>query len=141
MLKSWRPLHNHLGRRLYRVPFFPETKPFLLHKNTSSHAIFIDSSARNGLIGVGIHSPNIAQFPISSTTVATTDILNVFAGELLAIDIALAQLFHLSAQNSHLFSKTIILFTDSQAALKALKYPTGCSGQFLVKSITLSSIS
>ena len=121
------------------VPYtiLPRDKAIPFAQNTSSHAIFTDSSACNGLIGVGIHNPNIAQFLISSTTMATTDIINVFAGELMAIDIALAQLFHLSAQNSHWFSKTIILFTDSQAAIKALKYPTGCSGQFLIKSITL----
>ena len=87
------------------------------------------------------YSLNLTCFPVSSTTVASTDILNTFAGELLAIDVALAQLILLSSQMQPWIHKYITIFTDSQAALKAL-----CglsmhglsmhSGQFLAKSIT-----
>ena len=51
----------------------------------------IDSAARNGHVGIGIYRTDI---PVSSTTVASTD---MFTNELLAIDMALAQLLFLSA--------------------------------------------
>lgn len=66
-------------------------------KNLSGPAIFTDISAGNNLVGIGIHSPNIAHLLVPSTTVATTHILNVFADELVAINVAMAQLTHLSS--------------------------------------------
>lgn len=68
----------------------PQDQAIRSAKPLSSPAIFTDISARNSLVGIGIHSPNIAHFPVSSTTVASTHMLNVFIGELLAIDVVLA---------------------------------------------------
>lgn len=96
---------------------------------------YLQAWVRNGHVGIGIHSPNIANFPVSSTTIATSNTLNVFSGELLAIDVALAQLIHLSGTGPSQTYKSITIFTDSQAALNALNFPTSHSGQFLVKSI------
>lgn len=65
----------------------------------SSHTIFTDSSAHNRPINISIHSLNIIHFPIFLIMIATKDILNIFCGKLLAIDIVLIQLFYLFAQN------------------------------------------
>ena len=108
----------------------------LLAKNLSGPAVFTDSSARNNLVGIGIQSPNIAHFPVSSTTVGTTQALNVFIGELLAIDVALAQLIYF-AKLERPRHQNVTLFTESQAALNALSHPTAQSGQFLTKAIAL----
>lgn len=75
--------------------------------------------------------------PVSSTTVASTDMLNAFTGELLAIDVALAQLLFLSGQTQAQIYQDVTVFTDSQAALKALGGLTTHSGQFLAKKITI----
>ncbi len=88
-------------------------------------------------MGIRIYSPNIAHFPVSSTTVATTHTLNVFTGELFAIDVALAQLSVLPKVEQPWRHQNVTLFTDSQAALNALSFPRAQSGQFLVKSISL----
>ena len=61
-------------------------------------------------MGIGIHSPNIANFPVSSTTIATSNTLNIFSGELLAIDVALAQLIHLSGTKLSQTYKSIAIF-------------------------------
>lgn len=105
-------------------------------QNLVKSAIFTGSSARNEVIGIGIHSPNILNFPISSATIATTTTLNVFSGELLAIDVALAQLTHFVNTNPPGI-QAVTVFSDSQAALQALNFPAPHSGQFLIKSITL----
>ncbi len=115
----------------------PRAQASLSAKNLSGPAIFTDSSAQNGLVGIGIHSPNIAHFPVYSTTIATTHTVNVFTGELLAIDVALAQLSFLSNVEQPWRHQKIPLFTDSQAALNALSFPRAQSRQFLVKNITL----
>ena len=80
-----------------------------------STAIFTDSSARNGVVGIGIHSPNISHFPITSATIASSNTLNVFSGKLLAIDVALDQLIHLPITNLPGTHKPVTIFTDSQA--------------------------
>ena len=115
----------------------PREKPISSAQNLSGPAIFTDSSARNGVVGIGIHSPNVSHFPISSATIASTNTLNVFSGELLAIDVALTQFTHFSNTNPPGIQKSMTIFTDSQAALNALNRPASHSGQFLVKSITL----
>ena len=110
----------------------------LAAKNLSGPAIFTDSSAGNSLVGIGIRSPNISYFPVSSTKVGTTHALNVFIGELLAIDVALAQLIHF-AKIEQPKNPNITLFTDSQVALNAISYPAAYSGQFLTKAIILKT--
>ena len=75
----------------------PRAEAILSAKNLTGPAIFTDSSARNRHVGIGIYSSNLTYFPVSSTTVASTNILNTFASELLAIDVALAQLILLSS--------------------------------------------
>lgn len=124
---------------LLTVPciILPRDKAISFAQSLASQAIFTDSSARNGVIGIGIHSPNISSFPISSATIASTSTLNVFSGELLAIDVALAQLTHLLNTNSPGIHNPMTVFTDSQAALNALNFPALHSGQFLIKSIML----
>ncbi len=98
----------------------PRPEAVLAAQNLIDPAIFTDSSARNGLVGIGIYSPNMRIIPISSTTVATTDTLNAFTGELLAIDVALAQLLFLARQTQARIHEDVTVFTDSQAALKAI---------------------
>lgn len=88
-------------------------------------------------MGIGIHSPNIAHFPVSSTIVATTHMFNVFIGERLAIDVTLAQLGFLSNVEQPWRHQIVTLFIDSQVALNALNFPKAQSGQFLIKSITV----
>ena len=68
-------------------------------QNLSAPAIFTESSAQNGVVGIGIYSPNVSHFLISAATIASTNTLNVFFGELLAIDMALTQLTHLFNTN------------------------------------------
>lgn len=104
-------------------------KAVSLAQNLPNPAIFTDSSARNQVIGIGIHSPNISNFPISSATIATTATLNVFSGELLAIDVALAQLTHMVNTNPP-GTHDVIVFIDSQAALQALNFPARIAANF-----------
>ncbi len=73
--------------------------------------------------------------PISSTTVATTDTLNAFTSELLAIDVALAKLLFLAHQTQARIHKDVTVFTDSQAALKVISGFTIQGMQFLAKKI------
>lgn len=61
-------------------------------------AIFTDSSAWNSLVRIGIYIHDMSRIPTSSTTVATTDTFNAFTGELLSIDVALAQLLFLACK-------------------------------------------
>lgn len=61
--------------------------------------------------------------------------LNAFTGELLAIEVALAQLLFLSGQTQARIYQNVTVFTNSQAALKALSSLTIHSGQFLAKKI------
>ena len=69
--------------------------------------------------------------------IARSNTLNVYSGELLAIDVALAQLTHLFNNDPPGIHKSVAVFTDSQAALNALNFPASHSDQYLVKSITL----
>lgn len=48
-------------------------------------------------MGIGIYSSNLIYFPISSTIIASIDILNTFTDELLVINMALTQLILLSS--------------------------------------------
>ncbi len=113
----------------------PRSKAVLTAQNLMGPAIFTDSSARNGLVGIEIYSPNMRSISISSTTMATTDTLNAFTGELLAIDMALAQLLFLARQIQARIHEDVTVFIDSQAALKAISGFTIQSGQFLTKNI------
>ncbi len=81
------------------MPFIIPSRPkaILSVQNLSSPAIFIHSSACNWHIGIDIHNRNMLDFPVSSTTVPTIHTPNIFKGELLAIDVALAQLTHSSS--------------------------------------------
>lgn len=79
---------------LYTI--LPRKKAISSAQQLSGPQILTDSSVRNGHIGISIHSPNIANFPVSLTKNVTSNTLNVFSGELLAIDVALAQIIHLS---------------------------------------------
>ncbi len=110
----------------------------LAAENLSGPAIFTYSSAQNGLVGIGIRSPNISYFPVPSTTVRTTHALNVFTGDLLAIDVGLVQLIHF-AKIEQPRNLNVTLFTESQAALNAISYPAAYSGQFLTKAIILKT--
>ena len=126
---------------------FPRAEAILSAKNLSGPAIFTDSSARNSLVGIGIHNLNITHFPVSSNKVVTSHTLNVFTDELLAIDVlaidvlaidvALAQLSFLPNVEQPWRHQNVTLFIDSQSALNALNFPRAQSGQFLVKSISL----
>lgn len=103
----------------------PRDKAISAAQNLSGPAIFTDSSVQNGVVGIGIHSPNISHFPISSATIAPINMLNV-------IDVALTQLIHPSNTDPPGIQKSVTIFTDSQAALNALNYLASHSGQFLV---------
>lgn len=98
----------------------PQPEAILATQNFMGPAIFTDNSARSGLVEIGIYSHNMKSIPIFSTTVATTDILNAFTGELLAIDVALAQLLFLARQTQAPIREDVTVFTDGQAALKAI---------------------
>lgn len=86
---------------------------------------------------IGIHSPNIAHFPVSSTIVATTHMFNVFIGKRLATDVTLAQLGFLSNVEQPWRHQIVTLFTHCQVALNVLNFLKAQSGQFLIKSITV----
>ncbi len=66
---------------------------------------------------------------------ATTDTLNAFTGELLAIDVGLAQLLFLARQTQARIHEDVTVFTESQEALKAISGFTIHSEQFLAKNI------
>ena len=66
----------------------PRPEVALSAQNPTGSTIFTDSSARNGHVGIGIYSPNATDIPVSSTTVASKDMLNAFTRKLLAVDVA-----------------------------------------------------
>lgn len=108
----------------------PRPEAILAAQNVMGPAIFTDSSARNGLMEIGIYSHGMSRIPTSSTTVATTDTLNAFTGELLAMDVALAQLLFLACQIQAQIHEDVTIFTNSQAALKAISGFTIRVGNF-----------
>lgn len=115
----------------------PRDEAIFFAQNMASQEIFIDSSARHGVIGIDINNPNIASFPIFSATIASTSMLNIFSGKLLVIDVALAQLTHHLKTNLLGIHNSVTVCTDSQAALNALNFLALYSGQFLIKRIML----
>lgn len=96
---------------------------------------FTDGSARNNLLGIGVHWRGALQWPAVSKTISCPKILDPHAAELVAIDCAISQLLYSVQQGGT--KPPIIILSDSLGALQALRNPRPKSGQFLVTQITL----
>ena len=90
-------------------------------------ALFVDSSVRNSVVGVGIASSHtIYGVPHSimniSKTIGRSDVLNAYYSELSAILEATKQTASLSSSPVH-FIQEVSIYSDSQVALKVLRNP------------------
>lgn len=103
--------------------------------NSSMPVVITDGSARNILLGIGIHWDGALLWPADSKTISTPTTLDSHAAELFAIDCAVSQILH-SVQCGGT-GPPIIIFSDSQGTLQALRNPCPRSGQFLITQITL----
>ena len=94
---------------------------------------YTDASGRNDLIGIGVYWQHIYA-PSISLTMSSMQRLNVYSGELAAIDASIFQLLQLARKQALPPNTTI--FSDSLSALQALQNPGQQSGQSVLRSIT-----
>jgi ribonuclease HI len=94
-------------------------------------AFFTDGSARNNRVGIGVAHRTFA----FHQTIGIQDDLNVYFAELFAIYQAVINIHRHMHSCPEVRRKTMVLFTDSQAALKSLASPRQQSGQFILRSI------
>jgi ribonuclease HI len=94
-------------------------------------AFFTDGSARNNRVGIGVAHRTFT----FHQTIGSEDDLNVYFAELFAIYQAVINIHRLIHARPEVRRKTMILFTDSQAALKSLAGPRQQSGQFILRGI------
>lgn len=101
----------------------------------SMPVVFTDGSARNNLLGIGVHWGGALQWPAVSRAISTPKMLDSHAAEFVAIDYAVSQILDFVHRGG--IGPSITIFSDSQGALQALRNPCPKSGQFLVTQITL----
>lgn len=90
---------------------------------------YTDASGRNNVIGIGVHWQQMNVPPVS-LTISSADRLNVYAGDLAAIDACVSQLIQLA--NLHALPPVTTIFSDSLSALQALQKPGHQSSQSLL---------
>jgi ribonuclease HI len=94
-------------------------------------AFFTDGSARNDRVGIGVAHRTFA----FHQTIGTQNDLTVYFAELFAVYQAVVNIqLHLQAQ-PRVRSKTMVVVSDNQAALRSLASPRQQSGQFILRSI------
>ena len=100
-------------------------------------AIFVDGSARNGMLGIGIASSHIIKGVSHrvvdiSKTIGRSEALNTYYSELTAILEAAKQIANNVAPPPVHFVREVSIYSNSQAALKALENPKQQSRQSLI---------
>lgn len=103
-------------------------------KTYKGAAVYIDSSAQNGLVEIGAHPHNLQGWGPMSHTIADNLKLTNDTDELAAIEAVMAKIWFL-VENKLLHNLRITIFTDSLYALTMLCHFPKKSGQFLVGSI------
>lgn len=103
-------------------------------KTYKGAAVYVDSSPRNGLVGIGAHPHNLQGWGQMSHTIADNLKLTDDTGELAAIEAVMAKIWFY-VENKLLHNLRITIFTDSLYALTMLCHSPRKSGQFLVGSI------
>ena len=96
--------------------------------------VYVDSSARNGLVGIAAHWQNMQGWGPMSHTIADNSKLTNNTGELAAIEAVIAKIWFY-ADHKQLQNLQISIFTDSVYALNMLSHSPRSSGQFLAGSI------
>lgn len=105
-------------------------------QNVTGIKVAVDCSCKNNLIGVGVSYGGSRAGAEQYMTVGYSHKLSVYLGELDAIQWAVETLVR--TMNSGFAHPThVTIFSDSQAALKALREPACQSGQWLLRKITL----
>ena len=108
-----------------------------LAKNYSGSATFVDSSLKNGLMGIETYWEKMG-LPAVALTISDTSTLSNSLGGLAGVESATAQIWSAVKFNA-LSNRQITVFTDSQYALKALQGLGQDSGQFFTESIARMS--
>jgi len=98
------------------------------HPDPQTMYIYTDGSGINGHVGAAAYSPTLNT--TSHQYLGEENSFNVFAAELTAIDLAMEMIK--TSKTSH---KKHIIFTDSQAATKAVFKPKRQSGQQIIQGI------
>ena len=113
----------------------PSAKPEAIWaaQEYKSAAGYTNASGRNDLIDIGVYWQHIYA-PSISLTMSSMQRLNVYSGELTAINASIFQLFQLARKQALPLNTTI--FSDSLSALHALENPGQQSGQSVLCSIT-----
>ncbi len=100
-------------------------------KSSGTPALYIDRSARNGLIG--IEKRWSSQYS-EATIIEDENNLNAYFAELFAIDLTIHKLIP-AIDTIAQIPNSIIIFSDCQGALKSMAHPAHQSGQALIRSI------
>lgn len=108
----------------------PETKEMAIQEAGAS----LDSSARNGLVGIGAYWQNMQGQGPMSHTIADSFKLTNDEGELTAIEAVIAKT-QFQTEYKQLLNLRVVIFTDSVHALSMLNCSAKGSGQFLAGSI------
>ena len=109
-------------------------------RNISTPAVYTDASARNDLVGMGIcwfgmdhaRPPNTPSEQVLYT-LAKADEMDIYTAELHAIWHALRQIHHLVVVEK--YNLEIVVFSDSERAMRSLQSPGQQYGQYLIRNI------
>lgn len=103
--------------------------------NPREPVLFTDGSVRNNAVGIGVKWMGRLSWPDVSKTVSTSQQLDPYAAELVALDSAVSYL--LTSMQRSSIGPPITVFSDYKSALQALSNPFPRSEQFLITRITL----
>ncbi len=103
--------------------------------NPREPLLFTDGSVGNGVVGIGVKWMGSLYWPDVSKTVSTSQQLDPYAAELIALDSAVSVL--LTSMQRGNTRPPVTIFSDCKSALQALSNPYPRSGQFLITRITL----
>ena len=103
--------------------------------NPREPVLFTDGSVRNNAVGIGVKWMGRLSWPDVSKTVSTSQQLDPYAAELVALDSAVSYL--LTSMQRSSIGPPITVFSDCKSALQALSNPFPRSEQFLITRITL----
>lgn len=127
-IEKTRPYTRSAGAQYMNV-VIPETEDKAIKEATSCKeaAAYVDSSMRNGLVGIGAYWQNMQGWGPMSHTIADSSKLTNDAGELTAIEAVVVKIwFH--AEHKQLQNQLVVIFTDSIHALDMLNCSARGSG-------------
>ena len=128
VMAPWAPqVHVHVEED--RTTAMADAQKAILDPQTETW--WTDGSSRNNLVGIGVLHVGFS----SHQTIGTQQHLNVYFAELFAIYQAVLTIRPYRIAQPEARNRRIHLYSDSQAALKAVAHPRQQSGQFILHRI------